>query len=260
MRALEFKPLTFRINRQTLFIISGIALLLLSGFLSGKEPPVRVVTEMLPPYQIQNNTQLDGFSVEVVRLLLQEIELDLSIEVMPWPRAFKIASTQPNVIIFSIARSPERESQFHWIGHLHTERYAFFKLDSNTSVATNNLATLNSYSIAIARDTIVEDYAKKLELSNLELTTDIKQMLLMLKSQRVDVVFDAEAAVRYYAQNLAGESDKIVKLYELDNLSSELYVAVNKNSSPALVEGLRMAFQKLAEGEKLKTIRQKWRL
>jgi polar amino acid transport system substrate-binding protein len=40
-------------------------------------------------------------------------------EVYPWVRAYKMAQTTPNVMLFSILLNPQRENLFKWVGALH---------------------------------------------------------------------------------------------------------------------------------------------
>ncbi len=86
-----------------------IIFLLLSTFLitgTTYSQEIRVLTEHLPPYQIQmGENKIGGFSTEIVRAVLKEAKIRAKIEVYPWVRAYSIALEDKNILIFSIVRS-----------------------------------------------------------------------------------------------------------------------------------------------------------
>ena len=87
----------------------GLATLLLAGG-GYAAAPLTVVTEEFPPYSYAQGGKLTGYSVEVVRAALGGAGLDYSMTIYPWARAYQIGRAQPNVLIFSIVRTPEREA------------------------------------------------------------------------------------------------------------------------------------------------------
>ena len=102
-----------------------ILVFLLSFIDSANSEEIKVVTEHFPPYQIaEEGKPVRGVNVEFIKALLNEVNVDTDINVYPWARAYSMALTYPNVLIFSISRVPEREHLFHWIGifPVHFER------------------------------------------------------------------------------------------------------------------------------------------
>ncbi len=80
---------------------------------------VKVVTEYLHKFQLSNpDGPLGGYAAEVVNAIFDVTKDNANILVLPWARAYKIASEEPNVMIFSLARNSQREEKFHWIGLL----------------------------------------------------------------------------------------------------------------------------------------------
>lgn len=71
-----------------------------------------VVTENLPPYNYKEGIAVKGVATEVVQALLKEVGLQADIHVLSWVRAYLKALEQPNVLIFSLVRTPEREEHF----------------------------------------------------------------------------------------------------------------------------------------------------
>ena len=53
---------------------------------------------------------------------LQAAQLrDYQIRLYPWARAYDMALKEPNVLIFLIARTSARETQFKWAGRNHED-------------------------------------------------------------------------------------------------------------------------------------------
>lgn len=69
-------------------------------FISVDEPPANY---------LNSSGELSGFVTEIVKQLQKQLQNDTSIEVMPEARAIRTLDTSPNVIMFSLSRSEERE-------------------------------------------------------------------------------------------------------------------------------------------------------
>lgn len=74
---------------------------------------IQVVTENCYPYNyIDKNGIIVGKLTDDIKDILVFSGVDYSIEVYPWARALKLATTRPNVLIYSILRTPRRENFF----------------------------------------------------------------------------------------------------------------------------------------------------
>eukprot|EP00828_Plagiopyla_frontata_P029713 TRINITY_DN38511_c0_g1_i1.p4 TRINITY_DN38511_c0_g1~~TRINITY_DN38511_c0_g1_i1.p4 ORF type:complete len:132 (-),score=43.09 TRINITY_DN38511_c0_g1_i1:62-457(-) len=88
---------------------------------------LRVVTEDWPPYNYSEHGKVTGVVTEVVLAALDRSDLDYTVEVLPWARAYKLARTEPNVMIYSILKLDSRAPLFKWLklGNLSIEMYLF---------------------------------------------------------------------------------------------------------------------------------------
>ncbi|MDD5493921.1 MAG: transporter substrate-binding domain-containing protein, partial [Dehalococcoidia bacterium] len=81
------------------------------------EAGLRVITEAYPPYNfVDKNGNVTGQSVEIVRAMLQKLNITASIEVMPLSDGLNLAQKGPSTTVFSINRTPQREALFKWVG------------------------------------------------------------------------------------------------------------------------------------------------
>ena len=65
--------------------------------------------------QYYENGENKGPSVEILQAILKEAQLEANVEFMPWIRAFSTARNNPNTLILSMIKTPERDLDFHWL-------------------------------------------------------------------------------------------------------------------------------------------------
>ena len=77
-----------------------------------------VLTEHLPPYQIDTRNGVSGFATDVVRRTFENVGIPYQIEVQDWSRAYQRTLRQADTCIYSISKSTERTPLFQWVGAL----------------------------------------------------------------------------------------------------------------------------------------------
>lgn len=77
------------------------------------------ITEIYPPYSFVEEGQPRGISVELLTEVLRATrsrQTRADIQVLPWSEGYQRALTEPNTVLFSTARTAEREELFQWVG------------------------------------------------------------------------------------------------------------------------------------------------
>jgi hypothetical protein len=72
-------------------------------------------TEEWAPYNYAESTAAKGISTDILREACALAKRVCEIHLVPWARAYKMASSTPNTLAFTMARTPEREKEFLWI-------------------------------------------------------------------------------------------------------------------------------------------------
>lgn len=86
-----------------------------------------VYTEDFPPYNyLGPDGEVTGTSTERVRQLLDLAGLDYQIRLVPWSRAVQLSRTEPNALIYTLARTPKRDSFYDWLMPLMRSEYHLF--------------------------------------------------------------------------------------------------------------------------------------
>ena len=120
------------------------AALVAPGCGHAQTPSLQGFTENLPPLNYAGGPAgADGFSVELLRLMAGEAGLSLDIQVQPWIRAMRSASEANNTVLFSLARLPEREALFQWVGPISERRIVIYRLKRRSDIRFSSLEQLN---------------------------------------------------------------------------------------------------------------------
>jgi polar amino acid transport system substrate-binding protein len=207
-------------------------------------PSFRVVTELSPPHQTIKDGKVDGASTQIVLATLKQAGLESRIEVYPWARAFYIASSTANVLIYNMARTAERENEFHWIGPVANYRLGLVRLADRSDLNPNHVKDLGSAVIAVQRDDFSSRWLEQQGFKvgkELQLSADILESWRLMLKGKVDYVVDDEAALSLMEQQLAQPRGTARFVLAIPELAQQTYLAASKNTDPALVKKLQQA-------------------
>lgn len=91
-----------------------------------------VLTHLEPPFSEHDERgKPTGYAVELVQGILTEAGLRQQILAAPWQRILVESQMKSDVLVFSLARTPERENEFHWISPITQNAYSIFTRNSN---------------------------------------------------------------------------------------------------------------------------------
>lgn len=204
----------------------------------------RVVTELSPPHQTIKDGKVDGISTQIVIATLKQAGLNSHIEVYPWARSYYIATSVPNVLIYNIARTPERENEFHWIGPVANYRLGLVRLTDRTDLTPNHIKDLGSAVIAVQRGDFSSLYLQQQGLrigKELLLSADILESWRLLLKGKVDYVVDDEAAIALMEKQLLQPQGIARFVLAIPQLEQQTYLAASKGTDPELVKKLQQA-------------------
>jgi len=228
---------------------------------AAKAEEIRVVTEYLHTFQMKNeNGILGGYAVEVVHALFDLTGDKANIEVVPWARAYHEALNDKNVMIFSIAKTPLREDLFKWIGTLSQEKLFVWALKNHIKEPITELEQLKKYTLATTRSSNPEQYLTNKGFNKLFRISKPNQALGMLFKERADLIISTEMSLRHRTKQAGLNFDQLVKVYEIEALNHQLYIAFNLETSPTLIERYTLAFTRLQENGTLHALMTKWHI
>jgi polar amino acid transport system substrate-binding protein len=225
-------------------LLAGVAGLALA-FCAFAAAPLTVVTEEFPPYSYTRGGKLTGYSVDVVRAALDGAGLVYSISSYPWARAYQMAHSRPNVLIFSMVRSPEREQQFQWIAQIAKRSVYLYKLARRRDVNVATLEDMRRYRIAANRGDIVEEQLHHLGF-DADLSNDDQTSLKKLMVGRVDLMVASEASIKGVCAAAGISCTLLERTMPMPGLT-DYYVAASLGTPADTVRLLRAEFGKIKD-------------
>ena len=213
--------------------------------LSANEITLEVYTEDAYPLQYKKGDEIVGLATERVEKILKEANIKYKIIMQPWARVYNTALVKPNVLIYSLARTKEREALFSWLGPIQKLSYALYGFESTNLKPTDSFETLNNYRLALGRDSAIHHYLVKKQLTNFHLINSSDQSIKMLLSNRVDLATGSQLYFYQSCKKQKIDCSKIKPLYPLKELEAELYLAASKKTDPDIVKRIQNAFVKL---------------
>jgi polar amino acid transport system substrate-binding protein len=143
-------------------ILLCVAALLLPQPSSAQAPssaaaPITVLLEPVPPFSYPNaQGKPAGYAVELMEEMLKRSGLPHQAEFNSWARIYQRAIAEPSTLVVSMARLPEREALFHWIGPTAARRVFLYRLKSRPEIQAHTLEAAKAYKIAVVRDDAAE--------------------------------------------------------------------------------------------------------
>lgn len=235
--------------RRLLLALASASVLLVNGAhaVESLDTDLVLLTENFPPYNMAKNGKnfaqdenIDGIAVDIVREMFKRADITYSLTLrFPWERIYKIALEKPGYGVFVMARLPDREKLFKWVGPIGPDDWIMLaKADSK--ITLNTLNDARKYKIgAYKGDAIAETLAKQ-GLKPVVVLRDQDNAKKLVNGQ-IDLWATGDPAGRYLARQDGVNGLKTVLRFN----SAELYLALNKDVPQATVAKLQAALDQM---------------
>jgi len=243
-------------------LVLAVMMILSAESLSALE--IKVVTENIPPLNYEENGKIVGISTEIVRAVLEKAGIEVNITVYPWARAYNMSSEQENVLIYSIAKTPEREKLFKWIGPLYPYTESLFKLKKRKDIAVHSLDDAKKYKIGVVREYAVHQMLRSqgfIDGKNLDAVSAQELNIKKLFKERVDMIVGSSLDLSWRMRTQADlpPFEDLEQAFELKEIFTEIYMAFGVKTSDEVVGQIRTAFDQLKAEGKIDSILQRYR-
>lgn len=225
-------------------------LLLYFSSISGlRAADVFIVTENYPPYNYQAaDGTVAGEATVLVRKVMEASGLKYRITIVPWARAVRYTETADNVLIYSIARIPNREKRFQWLVPLAFDNYRLFsRKDDMRSFSRDKLKAGHFSVICVLGDiscTLLQNSG--IPEPSIIRSPDLDQpgTLKMVEAGRVDLFPGSMINYKTERQHEGAWRGKFKPAYDLE-VGLTLYMAGGANFKPELAEKIRASYDAL---------------
>jgi polar amino acid transport system substrate-binding protein len=229
-------------------LCSLLILFLLLGPVAVGAQGVRVITEYNPPFNFGTGEGASGIATDLFLRMADRAGIDVErrdIRVWPWARGYREILEKPDVILYSMARTPSRSPLFQWIGPIMPLRSSLFALKARGIVIQDPVDSAGLYRYGSMRASASEQELLRLGVppGRLDSVHDRTLNIRKLAQGHIDVLASNESATLYSIRQMGLDPNRFEVVYRL--MSVELYYAASPDMDPALVRRLQAALDSL---------------
>ncbi|WP_024955292.1 substrate-binding periplasmic protein [Sulfurospirillum arcachonense] len=211
---------------------------------------IRMMTENYPPYNMEIDGELQGFSVDVLDAMLKQMNSKQKredIELLPWSESYSLAMNIKNNMVFSTTRTKSRENLFKWVGPIYKTTVGVTALKSK-NIVIKKISDLNKYKIGamkkdIGETLLLEKGVSKSSIYTIDGINSLATSFYYMEKGKIDLLA-YETKVAFYSIDLNGyEVDDYEVVYTLEN--NELYFAFNKQTSDLTIQKWQKALDEI---------------
>jgi polar amino acid transport system substrate-binding protein len=209
------------------------------------EGKLRIITEVYPPFNfVESNQNVTGQSTEVVRAIMQKLGIQASIEVMPLADGLDLAQKGPNVAIFSLNRTPQREALFKWVGPIGRYEQAFYAKKGSTISLGRLEDAQKAGKIGVYRGDAGNQFLASQGFTNLDESQSDVEALKKLMDNQVQLWLGNTRGLEITAKEADVNPDDLVAL-PVVVIEADLYIAFSKDVPDSTVAAWQSALDSL---------------
>ena len=205
---------------------------------------IKFMTENYPPFNFQENGELQGISVDLITATMKRIDpsFDQSrIELLPWARGYKIVQEEKNTCLFAMTRTDARENLFKWAGPILSEDIGIIAR-KDRKIKINSFNDLRKYRIGTVMNDIGEQLLNEKGILNSKLDrvsgiTSILSSIKKLNSGRIDLFSYGPTAFKWEAKRRGYNPNNYELVFGLKKV--KYYYAFNKNTPDNVINQIQ---------------------
>lgn len=198
-------------------------------------------TEEYPPFNFNQNGQVTGISVDLLKQAAQVAGVQLPsdhIVLQPWARSYRSTILRPDSVLFSTTRTQHREDLFHWVGPIDDIKVTIIaRKDSQIKIAEP--LEMASYRIGVIRDDVGEQMLLQFGVprESMQEAGYVSVLAEQLLKKRIDLIAYDERAAQWWIKQAGYNVNEFETVYVLKE--GLLYYAFNKNVNQSLLNDLQ---------------------
>lgn len=200
------------------------------------------------PFTVVSGSKVTGAAVDIVSELMGALEKPVEqtdIHSINWARSLEIVETTPNTGLFLVARTPQRENNFKWVGPVAELKLGLVaRKDSRITIETAE--DLQQYSIGVVRNSAPADLLKSeygLSEDHLVFLKGDTLQFRMLEARRVDLITQADTAAPNWLKKLGMDQSEYEMVHVMKRL--QLYLVFNRQTDDKFIDGLQNALARM---------------
>ncbi|WGL59750.1 transporter substrate-binding domain-containing protein [Pigmentibacter sp. JX0631] len=196
-----------------------------------------------PPLNMLKNEKVTGLGTELLIELLKRANFSYNITVLPWARAMIQVQNEENSILYSVARTPEREDLYKWVGPIIKNRWVFIARND----FKQKITTLDQVKKYIVGGYISDGFTNFLlhngfkRGENLDIAFNQRNNILKLEKKRIDLLAIGEIQGKWLAKQM--HISNIHSVFSVKEI--KIFIAFNKKTSDLVINNLNSILLKM---------------
>jgi polar amino acid transport system substrate-binding protein len=254
-----------KLLRRALVLAATLAALAVARAAWAAPPTVTVLADGFPPLQYEG---ADGQPAGYVHAFVQELLARAGVaarplQFVPLKRALATAQVEPNVLLLSIARTPEREEALIWLREVAPYKLWLYRARNSAVPAPRSLAELKGRGLrfGVQDGSNFEAWLRRQGIgaggdnSVVDAVHQNVRNLRKAQLQRIDLFAHPDLSLAYRAREQGLAPEDFEAVLTIPELSSPLWLALSRGSDPALQQALLRAADALIAAGRLEMLR-----
>jgi len=238
---------------------NGKMLSLYRKFMNSSDFPgsFQVYTENYPPLTFRDAYgNITGFGTEVVREIMKKNNQFADIRLTLWSIGYDLAQNNPNFCLFTMDRTPGRDSLFQWVGPLGTNTTFFYTKNGSGITISSLEEAKNLPAVGTVDSWFSDQYLRSLGFTNLVSDGDPVLMTKKLMSGQVQAFVCSSVTFPDIVHESGFMSNQVVPSFPL--MFSDYYIAFSKNTPATIVNQWQQALDELKADGTYGEVYRKW--
>ena len=232
----------------TRLLVVLVSLFSLAATVRAADPMV-LLTENFPPYNMASDgknfareDKIQGIAADLVREMFKRAAIPYSMTLrFPWDRVYQQALYSPYHGVFVMARQPDREKLFKWVGPLGPDDWILLARP-DSPITLEHLGDARGYRIGAYKGDAIAQHLSSKGLKPITVLRDQDNARTLLEGQ-IDLWATGDPAGRYLARQIGITQLKTVLRFN----GAQLYLALNRQVPDAVVEKLQQSLDQLRD-------------
>ena len=215
-----------------------------------------IYTEEWKPVSFSENGEVKGLGVEVVREILRRLGGRDTISVVPWARGWRNLLDNPNVVLFTVTRTKEREKLFAMIGPVAVGTTNFYAKKGSGITVKSMEDAKKVGRIGVYRSAVEEQILTQEGFSNLEATSIPLHSAKKLMAGRIDLWCNANLTAGKILEDAGFSINDVENVFTIGE--NHLYIAMSKGTSEKTVNMWKNTLESIKSDGTFARIYRKW--